>query len=314
MNSEDVFIASPYARQAIRYARRSGNLDLLANNKLPATIDRASCDGGIPDLSGFGFDVTGTNRRIGFWFADHASRCQQKGVSCHVVTPSLPVDAFVSIQVVDQNRVPMEGERIRCESPNFTVLTYAQELQDRVRKRTLQHGDAVVLITAYVMELIGTYSKDPRDPRHGQDSFKLDAATTRDSLLKFLERMRRYPCVTMARRAAELAVEGAASRMETLTSLVTSLPPRYGGASLGVAALNTSLELNEKELRLIKHRSIRPDLLWNPYRLIVEYEGGDYHSAPKQKREDKYRMQDYQTLGYTVLPITYEERVDHHRT
>lgn len=311
MDLESVFLAGPSARQAIRYARRSDCLDLVQDDSLPQNIDRASLASGVPDLATFGIDSTGAKAQVDLWFKDYASRCQRKGVICHVMASTLPADAFVTIRARnlddDDDGDAPGGCLIHCESPNFTVLRYAAELHRRVKGGRLQDADALILLTTYVMELLGSYAKNPLDPRHGQDAFNLEPVTSRASLMAFLGRMRRYPCVTMARHAAEFAVEGSASRMETVISLVTSLPPRYGGASLGRAELNHALELGEKELALIKHRSIRPDLLWGTYRLIVEYDGRDHHSAPKQKREDKYRIQDYQTLGFTVLPITYED-------
>lgn len=306
MELDDVFLAGPTARKALRNARRKNHLVLVANQQLPRHLDRGSVSDVIPNLATFGLDSPNEGI-VGLWFRDQGSRRPQDGVSCHVLSPSMPVDGFVTIQAVDHHGVPEEGMRIRCESPNLSVLTYAQELHAHTKASSLTPEDVIVLLASYVMELTGTYAKCPEDPRHGQDAFKLKAVTTRKSLLAFLDRMHRYPCVTIARKAAEFAVEGAASRMETLTSLITSLPPRFGGASLGRAELNRALELGQRDLWLIKHRSLKPDLFWRDYRLIVEYDGNDFHSAPKQKREDKYRIQDYQTLGYTVIPISYED-------
>lgn len=318
MDLEDIFVSGPYGRQVLRFARRSACLCLVNNDRLPvhrerATSERATSAQGLPCLTDFGIELEEGRPAKGcpsidLWFADQASRCQMRGVRCHLSTAaSITKDAFVRVQALDHHGVCEQGRCIRCESPNFSVLHYARELHALQREGKLSPTDVIVLLTAYVMELLGSYAKDPIDPKHGQDAFKLEAATTKQSLLSFFERMRGYPCVTIARKAASLAVEGSASRMETVSTLAATLPPRFGGASIEGVELNRPLELSERDLKLIKHRSIRPDLFWEAYRLVVEYDGTDSHSAPKQKREDKYRMQDYQTLGFTALPISYED-------
>lgn len=306
MELEDVFVSGPCGRQVLRAARRSMHLAIVENDHLPSHRERDLSTPGLPNLGDFGINMD-DHEAIDLWFADQASRYQARNVRCHVASAqSIKQDAFVVVQALDIHGVGKAGARIRCESPNFSVLQYAIELHRVMSDHALSQTDVIVLLTAYVMELLGSYAKDPRDPQGGEDAFKLEPATTKDSLLSFLDRMRGYPCVAMARKAATLAIEGAASRMETLAALATSLPPRFGGASIEGVVLNQPLPLTSSDLKLIKHRSIRPDLLWDSYRLIVEYDGTG-HDAPKQKREDKNRIQDYQTLGFTVFPISYED-------
>lgn len=304
MELRDVFVSGAAGRQALRFARRSSDLAIGKSHALPRHLDRSKGNGETPRLEPFGIG-TSRGQKADLWFADLPSRLQRAGVRCHVVPPSLPEDAFVTIMLRHHDDADMRT--IHCESPGFSVLQYARELKGLSKQLSLTKRDVVVILATYVMELTGTYAKSPQDPRHGQDAFNLEPLATCDSLLEFLDRMRRYPCVTLARMAVRLATDGAASRRETLMFLVTSLPPKYGGASLERADLNRALRLQDRELKLIKHRSIRPDLLWEGYRLIIEYDGEESHSAPKQKREDKYRIQDYQTLGYTVIPITRED-------
>lgn len=281
-------------------------LAIVENDCLPSHRERGQLPASLPKLDIFGVNAD-DYKVIDLWFADQASRYQAKNVRCHVASAmTVKRDAFVVVQALDIHGVGENNTRIHCESPNFSVLEYAIELHRVMNDYALSQTDVIVLLTAYVMELLGSYAKDPRNPQGGEDAFKLEPATTKDSLLSFLNRMRRYPCVALARKAATLAIEGAASRMETLTALATTLPPRFGGASIEGVVLNQSLQLTSNDLKLIKHRSIRPDLLWSSYRLIVEYDGAG-HDAPKQKREDKNRIQDYQTLGFTVFPISYED-------
>lgn len=300
MELSEMYVSGAYGRQLLRTARQRSDLRIEAEGSPPLHIDAGNRAGELPDLGVFGLQAPTSSNAIDLWFADAQSRRQQPDTLSHVSSDSLPEDAFVGIHT-------STGEVIHCEGPGLSVLLLARELEAAVRSGHMQRPSAIVRLVTYVMELAGTYACASPAIAHNKDAFFLEPAASVESLATFLGKMRGYSGVALARQATRLAQDGSASRMETLSFLTTSLPPRLGGTPIGAAELNHALELSARELRSIKHRTIRPDLLWRAYRMVVEYDGRDPHSAPKQKREDKYRFQDYQTLGYTVFPITYED-------
>ena len=79
-----------------------------------------------------------------------------------------------------------------------------------------------------------------------------------------------------------------------------------GGFHFERPATNQPLLPNESLQALLKHQNITPDLYWERYGLVIEYDGAVHFSADGV-REDKRRVFDYQAMELVVLPATAED-------
>ena len=71
--------------------------------------------------------------------------------------------------------------------------------------------------------------------------------------------------------------------------------------------VNQHLVIGENTKLLLKHKSIRPDLQWPEYQTLVEYIGDEPHASKKARIEDKDRLQDYATAGYTACSLMFDD-------
>lgn len=119
-------------------------------------------------------------------------------------------------------------------------------------------------------------------------------ATTLDTLRRFCHD-RHLDGVQRARRALKFVLEGAESPMETLVRLMLVF------ARLPCPAPN----------RWITDTSGRPvaraDLLYERYRVIVEYDGWHHERDSRQRQRDRERREVLEGLGYRLIVVTHAD-------
>ena len=106
----------------------------------------------------------------------------------------------------------------------------------------------------------------------------------------------------LALRALQYAADGSRSPMETRAYLLFSLPYKYGGFGLPAPVLNQ--EILPGFLRPIVNQSrFEGDLCWPDQKVIVEYNGKDYHT---DFAKDAARFGDLEALGWKVFYLNRE--------
>ena len=150
------------------------------------------------------------------------------------------------------------------------------------------------------MELCGTYALRPdyAEGKAQRDFALIDAAT----LSRRLQAWEGLKGLGLARRAAKYLAGGSASPMETKLYLLLCLPLQYGGYNLGRPLLNPELKLTPEEAKMLRVTKIKPDMLWEKQKLIIEFDGRQ-HEEEQQSKYDALRQTVLENRGYTVLRI-----------
>jgi len=158
-----------------------------------------------------------------------------------------------------------------------------------------------------MMELCGTYSRDPKHPQTGKCTFDIPSVTSVEDIEKyFMEGHEHQPGVRLIRDALRWTKDGSRSPMESVVFLAWRCPPRYGCVSAGIPKLNESLKLSKRQLQLINHRTITPDNQLDFFDALVEYHGEYSHQSGAAHNEDRRRWQDYTTLGLRSYPMSFD--------
>lgn len=169
--------------------------------------------------------------------------------------------------------------------------------------KTLSFVDALKL----GMELCGTYAlrPDSLEDMSSRDYRLMNAMT----LPRRLQSWESLHGLRQARTIAPYLANDSASPMETNLFLLLCLPQKYGGYNIAKPELNASLELPPESWLVLRQESVKPDLLWRDYKLILEYDG-EYHNDPAQARKDEKRRVVLETLGYTVVAVKRQHVYD----
>lgn len=83
--------------------------------------------------------------------------------------------------------------------------------------------------------------------------------------------------IKKARRALRLMHDNSWSPMETITTMLLSMPRRMGGFGLPSPQLNQKIDLDQNSSRVGGQESLYVDLLWPDAKFGIEYNGKAYH-------------------------------------
>ncbi|WP_300343720.1 hypothetical protein [Nesterenkonia sp.] len=121
------------------------------------------------------------------------------------------------------------------------------------------------------------------DPRPLADSSELEAA---------LRRRGRPRGIAQVRRALELSRDGVDSPQETRLRLLMR--------RAGLPEPEVNVWICDEH----GQRAVQPDLSIRQYRVAIQYEGWEYHTAPEQMARDVRRQERTEALGWTEVRIT----------
>ena len=229
------------------------------------------------------------------------------GIQLHRTTAHIPSGSFDEI-VASASELGLTlkeaGVRIFVDGPSLCVLGLIQTNLAKTTKGQLSrkvHPFAQGLTLA--SEFCGTYACDPHSPRLGKPTYGIPPVLTIEELRSFSDEVGPVTGATVLHDVVTYLEELHASPMEVLVYALAVVRPSLGGLSLPRPEVNKPLGLSAKQLKMITHKQITPDLYWKAYEEAVEYDGSDHNSEEAIKR-DKRRIVDYQTLGITVFPAT----------
>ncbi len=166
-------------------------------------------------------------------------------------------------------------------------------------------------------ELCGTYARDARDPRCGDVTFGVQAATSVKRISDYIESAGPIRGIKKAKAALELVRDNAWSPMEAIVAALAMLPMEEGGYGLGDVALNNRKPNDPALVSLGCRESRVPDIELVGTHVGFNYDGHGHFSSAGEvtdvaKARSKYlddvrRNRELAAMGRVVLPVTSED-------
>ncbi len=233
-----------------------------------------------------------------------------RGITGHLCTSKLPQGACWRVIPEDRKlaqALSSQGIRIFVDCPQLCVVYVAAQAQRTVTKSPLSRRVVPMARTiALGSEFCGTYALGTAKALGSSTAYGLEPLISVVELREFLSEAYGVDGLMVARGACEVIAGGQASPAEVALHAGLVLRPGMGGFHFERPATNQPLLPNESLQALLKHQNITPDLYWERYGLVIEYDGAVHFSADGV-REDKRRVFDYQAMELVVLPATAED-------
>lgn len=211
------------------------------------------------------------------------ARGQSALVSCHVCNHQLPSLVFYRIS------------KDTCVSrPEFCFLQLATACSQTE-------------LTKIGFELCGTYRLDP-ESEHGFREGK--PLATSESIRRFISVMGSFKGTRRAGSAAKYVVNGSASPMETIVTMLLTLPRAQGGYGLPLPQLNKKVPIPKPMRESYGQIEYRPDLYWDTAKLAIEYDSTTFHSSEARLVNDSKRRAALAHAGLTVVSLTANQVYD----
>lgn len=151
-----------------------------------------------------------------------------------------------------------------------------------------------------------------RLPEGGGVPIEVDPPTSVERLQAFLQGAEGCYGAKKARMALRWVIDGTRSPMEVATSIVMSLPTKYGGYGLGKPCINYRIEATDLDSGTLDRPDrtyFEIDLYWPKKRVGVEYDGS-LHLDPARVRKDKRRLNCLLANEIRVLVVMYDQMAD----
>jgi hypothetical protein len=102
-----------------------------------------------------------------------------------------------------------------------------------------------------------------------------------------------------ALQALNFIADASASPMETVLTILLSLPYRYGGYGFALPLLNHPIDRGLSRYRC--------DLYWPKAKLAVEYDSDQFHTGADRIAQDSIRRNTLALLGIEVVTVTWQQ-------
>ena len=306
----DIFLAHEDSLRVLRHARRASDLALIpaageALHRDHGRIDPRVLQAALPQ----GILSPTRAQPVSLRFEDDATRSQCGIVQAIPNLARMPDDSY--LEVVNSSGSPLssagrEAIHLFVESAGLSLITAAQSLGELARQERLTRSAALVRLSGFLMELCGSYARDPLAPSSGEVVYDLPPISSVFEATSFLESARGLHGRTLALMAAGHANDGSGSTMETLWYHAFCLPPRLGGMHLRRPLQNVPLRWPDEVSGLVSHQTMRPDFYWASYHAACEHQGKD-HTSEEALAEDCDRARDYELCGIDYFPVTKKD-------
>ena len=303
----DIFLSGKDSLRLTRLARTTGDLVLQPAGLAHRTahtgpISPAELRAALPQEIA-SFDAA---TPIELTYFSRGTRSESREVWARTLLTDLPANAFLEVERA--SGLPWgwggtETYRIYVESAGLSTLRMSQFLLRQMADNAIEAGAAPAQLISFVMELCGSYARDPLSRAGDECAYGLEPLASTREVLDFVASLRDVRGIRLARQAATLAVGGSGSPVETMIALLFKLPPELGGVGLPDFVMNEPIEWPDAVIDLLDHDRMRPDIYWPRHRVAFEYEGHT-HAGTDAYEEDRSRVRDYQLCGITVIPAT----------
>ena len=208
---------------------------------------------------------------------------------CHVSSGRFPTGSF--IQVDPESAA--EGPQLMVSSPELCFTQLATELP-------------FIELVRLGFEFCGSYRLDKQsEPERG---FRSDLPlTTIKSLRSFLDKTRGLKGHVNAQKALRFIADGSASPMETVLTMLLTLPYRLGGYGFSMPQLNYRIEVDIKTRRTRGRTRYYGDLYWPLEQIDVEYDSDAFHATSEQIAQDAVRRNALASAGVSMLTVSRKQ-------
>lgn len=155
-------------------------------------------------------------------------------------------------------------------------------------------------------ELCGTYAIVDDGPAQNRQ----ESLTSVAKLRAFVQASPHASGRTKALRALRYCMDGSASPMETVLTMLLCLPYGLGGYGLVQPFLNYRVDVPSGMRRVADRGYCLADLCWPEAKLCVEYDSREYHVEPERQESDSRRRNTLVALGFTMIVVSRGQIAD----
>jgi hypothetical protein len=192
-------------------------------------------------------------------------------VQSHVSSEKFPHGSFIQA-----------SEKLIVSCPELCFLQMANEL-------------TFLELVSLGYELCGTYRLTE------QCRYKAHPLTSKLKLKSFTNRAFGFDGKPKVEQAFRYIADNSASPMETILSMMLSLPYRLGGYGFPLPLLNHLVEINQGTGKSSRYYC---DLFWPDAQVDVEYDSDGFHALPERIAKDAARRNALSSAGITVITVT----------
>ena len=233
-------------------------------------------------LDGRMIDITtpwGLTKPLHILVGSKNARKAARDLRCHIASGRFPNGSFIPV-----------APGFQVASPELCFMQEANELS---------LPELIVL----GFEFCGRYRLDKiAEPDRGfRDD---DPLTSVAALGAFITKATGLKGRTNALKALPFIADNAASPMETVLTMLLTLPYRLGGYGFDLPKLNYPLEIDTKAARASGKRRFCCDLYWPDSQVDLEYDSDSYHQTSKQHEKDAVRRTVLSSGGIEVITVS----------
>ena len=301
-----LYLSSAHALATLRLVRKEQSYILAPAGSLPSKEETRLAPATLDSLLTLEPFSTCLTTPMHLKFPSNTSRMRTPDVKASGNLSRLPADAFLEILTSRGNPLITSGSQIvhvYIEAPAMALISASARLGKKILVGELSKRAAIIQLVSLVMELAGSYTRDPSDPLGGEVTYGVEPISNNASMRTFLQDTSGLHGIKMARQAAAFSNDASGSPMETLWYLLFCLPNYYGGLHMEQPLQNQPIAWPKGVEEISCHHRLRPDFLWPQYKTACEYESR-LHQNTEAFYEDRARAHDYELCKVACLPIT----------
>jgi len=217
------------------------------------------------------------------------ARKDSRKLNCHVRSGEFPSGSFIR----------MDSSLI-VSSPELCFVQMAGEI-------------SLIELIALGYELCGSYRLDRE--RADNQGFRKDLPLTNiSSLSLYIEKSAGMIGRKNALKALRFIAEGSASPMETILSMLLSLPYNLGGYGFPKPLLNYRIDVPVNARKEKGQSKYYCDLYWLDKKVDVEYDSDTHHTGSDRIAEDAIRRNALTSMGVTVVSVSRRQVIEYKKT
>lgn len=215
---------------------------------------------------------------ISLLVSKEANRRRSQNLSPHIWSEKHPSRSFYKV-----------AEGLYMSTPEATFFQLGNSL-------------SLVQLITIGYELCGSYGLNDQADK---GFVRKDPRSNPQFIKRYLDKCSRLHGIKTAKRASNYIVEGSASPMESLLSMLLCLPPLLGGFGLPRPELNFPVKTDERT-NLVRWC----DLCWPNQRFALEYDSDTFHSSKSKLHLDSSRRSILEKAGIHVVSVTKNQVFD----
>jgi len=270
---------------ALEFWRGANAKDALAGKKLRAfkPHTKSLCTKELQSEIFWNFDIP-VHVLVG---SDNARKVN-KNMICHISSGEYPDGSFVRMD-----------SGLIVSSPELCFMQMAEKV-------------SFVKLVALGYELCGSYRLD-KESVDGQ-GFRSDMPrSTISELRSYIDKAAGLKGRENAMKALRYIIDGSASPMETILTMLLTLPYRLGGYGFPMPLLNHRVDVPVSARKSTGRLKYFCDIYWPEKKVDVEYDSDAHHTGSDRIAKDAIRRNVLTSLGITVVTVSRLQVIDNNK-